>query len=109
MIEEKSKSDVTVEKLLSVYRKEPILHQKILQLKALLYLMEGKGEFLRGMTDSSLRTDDNKKFNSASLNLVLNKLVEKKLLLDHFNCNPLVLHFIAADAINHQGKNAVHL
>ncbi len=105
----KSKPNFTVEKLMSVYRKEPILHQKILQLKALLYFMEGKGDFLNGITRSSLRTEDNKKFNAANLNIILDSLVKKKLLSKDFNCNSQILHHVTAEAINNQKKGAVSL
>ena len=105
----KNKTNTAVEKLLSVYRKEPVLHQKILQLKALLYFMQGKGDFLNGITRSSLRTEDNKKFNSANLNIILDSLVKKKLLSKDFNCNSQILHHVTAEAIHHQNQEAVSL
>ncbi len=105
----KNKPNANVEKLFSLYKKEPALHQKIMQLKALLYFVEGKGDFLNGITRSSLRTEDNKKFNAANLNIILDSLVKKKLLSKDFNCNSQILHHVTAEAIHHQNQGAVPL
>lgn len=97
------------QKLFSLYKKEPVLHQKILQLKALLYSSEGKGDFLNGITCSSLRTKDHKKFNALTLNVILDELVSKKLLTKEFSCTPLILHDIVADVIHRQCHDAVEV
>jgi len=99
----------SVEKLLSLYRTQPVLYQHLLQLKALLYSMTTKGDFLNGISRSNLRTQDNKRLNSSNLNVILNDLVDKKLLSKDFNCSPKILHHVTVEAIEQQGKGAVSL
>ncbi len=96
-----------MEKLLSVYHSEPQLHQEIMQIKALLFNMIGKTNFLTGLSRSTLRTaTDGKKFTSASLNPILDRLKRKKLLTDDFNCNPAILHEICHIAIGQKKTTA---
>jgi SNF2 family DNA or RNA helicase len=96
----------TIEKLLAVYKSEPVLHQKILQMKALLFFMERKGDFINGLSRGTLRGMDGKKFTSYNLNPILNRLHEKKLLTENFNCNPVILHEITTDAISQNNTEA---
>jgi hypothetical protein len=58
ILSKKIKSRTDVEKLLEIYKKEPILHQRILQIKALLYFMQTKSDFVNGLSRSMLRAED---------------------------------------------------
>ncbi len=98
-LSKKSNPRTNVEKLLEIYKNEPILHQRILQIKALLYFMQTKSDFVNGLSQSELRAHDGKKFNFANLNPILYDLQKKKLLTEDFNCNPSILHEITRDAI----------
>ena len=95
-----------VEKLLIRYHKEPLLHQRILQIKALLYYVKGKGDFAQGIARSSLRAVGDKKLYPQHLNPILGRLQEKKLLTDDFNCNPIILHVLTALAVSEDNVNA---
>ena len=106
MNEVANKPHTNVERLLIVYKKQPILHQQILQIKALLYFMTTKGDFVNGLSRSTLRAADGKKFNFANLNPILHQLQKKKLLTKDFNCNPIILHEITMDAISEHNTNA---
>ena len=101
------KSRNKAEQLRAAYQREPALHQKILQIKALLFHMQRKGDFVSGLARSSLRAPDNKKFNAANLNPILERLLEKKLLTKDFNCAPSVLHAIAADAVKKENADFI--
>ena len=105
-ISNKSKPRTNIEKLLAVYRSEPVLHQKILQIKALLFFMERKGDFINGLSRGTLRGMDGRKFTSSNLNPILDRLHEKKLLTENFNCNPVILHEITTDAISPHNTEA---
>src|SRR5262245_20272564 len=98
-LSKKSKPCADKEKLFAIYKDEPILHQKLLQVKALLFFMQTKGDFINGLSRSTLRAHDGKKFNSSNLNPILEQLKKKKLLMEDFNCNPIILHEITRDAI----------
>ena len=106
MNEVANKPHTNVESLLIVYKKQPVLHQQILQIKALLYFMTTKGDFVNGLSRSTLRAADGKKFNFANLNPILHQLQKKQLLTKDFSCNPIILHEITMDAISEHNTNA---
>ncbi len=94
------KSNSNAKKLFSLYKTQPILHQKILQLKAMLYYIETKGQFLAALSYSNLHHTNHKKFTSATVNPILNSLKENNLLEKDFNCHSTILHPVLADAIS---------
>jgi hypothetical protein len=48
----------TTELLFAIYKNEPLLHKRILQIKALLFFMPTKSEFLNGISRTILRAED---------------------------------------------------
>lgn len=94
----------TVDNLFEIYKKQPILYQKILQIKALLYSMPTKGDFVDRISRTTLRGLDGRKFNFSNLNPILDKLQKQKLLTKDFNCAPTILHAIANEAL---GKSEI--
>src|SRR3990172_12505396 len=105
-LSKKNKPRTHVEKLLAIYKNESVLHQRILQIKALLYSGQTKSDFVHGLSRSVLRAHDGKKFNFANLNPILYQLQQKKLLTKDFNCNPNILHEITRDAIDVHNTDA---
>ena len=105
-LSKKNKPRTNIEKLLAIYKNEPSFHQRILQIKALLYFMQTKSDFVNGLSRSALRAKDGKKFNFANLNPILDQLQKKKLLTENFNCNPIILHEITRDAIGTHNTDA---
>jgi SNF2 family DNA or RNA helicase len=96
----------TTELLFAIYKNEPLLHKRILQIKALLFFMPTKSEFLNGISRTILRAEDGKKLTHPNLNLILENLQKKKLLTRDFNCNPAILHKIAEDAVGPHNTEA---
>jgi len=88
-----------VNTLLKKYGALPLLEKRICQMKALVFRGGNKSDFFICVSRSDLRTTENKRFSAAALNLILDQLIQYKLLLPDFTCNPLIIHAIAAMAI----------
>lgn len=95
----KSKALIEKEKLLATYENESLLNKRILQIKALIFYMQNKGDFVRGISGSELRAPNGHKFNVSNLNPRLQQLKKSKLLDSDYNCNRVVLHEITMLAL----------
>ncbi len=92
--------------LLGIYYAQPALHQRIMQLKALIIYGQNKIDFFRCVSRSDLRTIDHKRISLEDLNIILNQLVKNKLLLPNFDCDPKVIHEISQLALSEDNPYA---
>lgn len=95
-----------VENLVNKYHKLKPLHKTILEIKAILYKVYGKTDFVQCLIKSKLRTSDGKKLYAPHLNPILDELYDKKLLDNQFNCNPLILHRVAILAFSQKNPDS---
>lgn len=94
------------ETLLARYEALSETDQKILQIKALLYQLPGKGKFIDVVRQLELKTHDGKPFRASTLNTVLDRLLGKQLLTKNdLHCEPSIVHTIAEYAVIGDRKN----
>ena len=80
------------------YTSLPPAAKLVMRLKSLVFFPTNKTSFLECATRSGLRGPDGKAWASRSLNLVLDDLVQQKLLTDGLACAPALLHRVTIDA-----------
>src|SRR3990167_13663 len=81
--------------LLKKYHALPKSYQKIIQVSALLFHAQHKTDIIGLIYNSDTITEDNKKLTQKTLRDIFAHLTQEKLLLQTFNCNPLLIHPVA--------------
>ncbi len=95
-----------IEGLLQTYNEQPLLHQRIMQIRALSFYTTRKTDFTNCIMKTGLVTEDNKKLNSQNLNSILQALFSEDLLTEDYNCNPDIIHELSQIAVDDRNPHA---
>lgn len=97
--QDNSSADSDTKKLLEGYHALPLLQQRILQIRSLIFNTERKADFINCLIKSDLKMENGGNLYKADFKIILGHLIAKGLLSANGNLNPKILHHIAVLAV----------
>src|SRR3989338_1804118 len=95
VLHDNSSIDSDVQKLLEKYPALPLLHQRILQIRSLIFNSERKADFLGYLVKSDLRIENSGKLYKADFRIILGRLIEAGFLDADSHQHLKIIHHIA--------------